>query len=138
MARICEDCVPFIQGQGLEVIPLDGYEDHPLFTGNKDEDVEHECDDPSWSKTSLVTEDDGFDWIECEDCGIKAKRWGSTELRLLDMSNSESGENTVSGTASRTARRTRDPEKPVVGCLRTGTPSGTWGSKQSGTLPGPS
>jgi|AntDeeMetagen681_2_1112603.scaffolds.fasta_scaffold02115_4 hypothetical protein len=33
------------------------------------------------------------------------------------MSNSESGENTVSGTASRTARRTRDPEKPVVGLL---------------------
>jgi len=30
-----------------------------------------------------VTEDDGFDWIECEDCGIKAKRWGVNRIEVV-------------------------------------------------------
>lgn len=82
---VCEPCAKMIRGQGYEVIPLDGHEDHPFFAASDDqaEDVEHECEDPSWTKESLVTEADGFDWIVCDDCGIKAKRWGLNRIEIV-------------------------------------------------------
>lgn len=74
---VCEMCAKMVMNQGYEVTPLDGYEDHPVFA-DIEEDVEHECDDPSWTKASLVTESEGFDWVQCDDCGIYGKRWGLT------------------------------------------------------------
>jgi hypothetical protein len=41
-----------------------------------DEGVVHECENPTWTKTSLVTENEGFDYVKCDECGIQAKRYG--------------------------------------------------------------
>lgn len=77
---ICEWCVPLVrrQGFGSSLRPLDGYEDHPVFS-DSEESIEHDCENPSWTKVSLVTESEGFDWVECDDCGIYGKRWGLTK-----------------------------------------------------------
>lgn len=83
---ICENCVPSIRNSkfGRSIRPLDGYEDHPLFQDDEDdEQVVHECDDPTWTKQSLVTEDEGFDWVECDECGIYAKRWGLGSIEVV-------------------------------------------------------
>lgn len=80
---VCGPCARSVMRQGHEVTPLDGYEDHPVFADEEDEDVHHECEDPSWTKVSLVTEDAGFDWVECDECGIYAKRWGLGRIEVV-------------------------------------------------------
>lgn len=82
---ICDRCVPTIRGSqyGRSIRPLDGYEDHPLFTDGEDDEVEHECEDPTWTKRSLVTEDGGFDWVRCDDCQIWAKRHGINRIEVV-------------------------------------------------------
>lgn len=82
---ICDYCVPVIRGSeyGRSLRPLDGYEDHPVFNDDDEDDAVHDCEDPSWRKVSLVTEDGGFDWMECEECGIYAKRWGLGSIEVV-------------------------------------------------------
>jgi len=78
---LCEDCArKFPFPERLE--PLPGHEDHDLFDTNSDE-IEHTCVDFSWQKTSLVTEDGGYDWVECEECGIQAKRHGLNNIEVI-------------------------------------------------------
>lgn len=75
----CAECAEyFIPRAFSEWEPLPGHEDHPLFTENDDGEVRsiaHDCENPTWQKQSLVTEDGGHDIVRCEDCGIYAKRW---------------------------------------------------------------
>ena len=40
------------------------------------EDAARKITPHSWRKTSLVTQVGGFDWMVCEVCGIKGKRFG--------------------------------------------------------------
>lgn len=82
---VCPSCARDMMNTGRNVIPLDGHEDHPVFAdqGDEEESVEHECEDPSWTKVSLVTEDEGFDWVECDECGIYAKRWGLGNIEVI-------------------------------------------------------
>ena len=79
---LCRDCVLTIKENDETTIkPLPGYEDHDVMSDimEEDKEVAHECPDPSWRKLSLVTENEMFDWVECEDCGIQAKRYGYAE-----------------------------------------------------------
>lgn len=73
---VCERC---LQNDQIRrgATPLPGYEDHEVFL--EDNLIEHKCENPSWTKTSLVTENEGFDWVECDECGQRAKRWGMGE-----------------------------------------------------------
>jgi len=77
---LCEGCTEYLQGT-VDITPLDGHENHPLFSD--DADVTHECDDPTWTKESLVTEDGGFDWVRCDNCNIWAKRYGMNQIQLV-------------------------------------------------------
>lgn len=79
---LCEQCARSLKAGGYDVVPLSGHEDHEMFQDTEDT-PEHECEDPSWTKTSLVTEDGGFDWVECDDCGIQAKRHGLGEIEVV-------------------------------------------------------
>jgi len=79
---LCENCTRQFLSQGQTVEPLDGYEDHEVFQSDESESVTHDCDNPDWRKRSLVTESDGFDWVECKKCGIYGKRYGMTSQSI--------------------------------------------------------
>lgn len=79
---LCEDCVQTFLARGRDVEPLEGHEDNPLFETDEENDVVHECDSPDWSKHSLVTESGGFDWVQCEHCGIWGKRHGTAKSSI--------------------------------------------------------
>jgi hypothetical protein len=92
---VCEDDAERIMlNTGYEVIPLDGYEDHPVFEAQ--EEPEHACEDFRWMKKSLITEAEGFDWVECSECGARGKRWGlgDSRVEIVDVpsSNDSTGE----------------------------------------------
>jgi hypothetical protein len=80
---VCADCAEIVAPTN-DVQPLPGHEDHPFFAdgGDGNGDVTHDCDDPTWTKHSLVTEDAGFDWVQCE-CSIWAKRWGVNRIEIV-------------------------------------------------------
>jgi hypothetical protein len=79
---LCYDCASVIKDNPHVVLfPLEGNEDLDLFA--EEEEVEHVCEDPEWRKTSLVTEKEGFDWVKCEKCGIKAKRHGMNRYEIV-------------------------------------------------------
>lgn len=77
---LCYECAQQLQQANSEVQPLPGNEDLDLFT---DDTPTHECSDPSWEKLSLVTESDGFDWVECKTCGIQGKRYNMTSVDVV-------------------------------------------------------
>lgn len=71
----CAYCAErFIPNNFADPQPLEGHEDHPVF-GNDTEEIRHACEDPEWAKQSLVTENGGYDIVQCTECGIYAKRW---------------------------------------------------------------
>lgn len=71
----CADCAQrFIPNHFPDPQPLDGHEHHSLFQQGEDT-PSHDCEDPTWTKLSLVTETGGYDVIRCDECGIYAKRW---------------------------------------------------------------
>lgn len=78
---VCESCAHVVDRQGYTLHPLPGYEDHELFA--EEEPIQHDCEDPSWTKVSMVTEAGGFDWVECDDCGIYAKRHGMNQIEVI-------------------------------------------------------
>lgn len=82
---LCPPCARSMMRAGHNVIPLDGHENHPVFSDSEGEDetVEHDCDNPSWTKHSLVTEDGGFDWVRCDECDIWAKRHGIGSIEVV-------------------------------------------------------
>lgn len=83
---LCHDCASSIQSNPhVDLQPLPGCEKMDIFQSNSDseENVVHECTDPSWNKLSLVTEEGMFDWVECEECGIQAKRFGPYKIEVV-------------------------------------------------------
>ena len=88
---VCEPCAKMAENQGYEVLPLKDTEDHPFFEGDDemDEEVTHDCENPSWTKESLVTEKEGFDWVKCDKCGLYAKRWGINRIEVISYDRPE-------------------------------------------------
>lgn len=83
---ICEYCLTTVHWTpefARTLRPLDGYEDHPFF--NEDEPAKHTCKDFRWEKQSLVTEEGGFDWVECSECGARAKRRGLGRIEVVEV-----------------------------------------------------
>jgi hypothetical protein len=71
---LCEECTKKLQGNPH--VDLEPITDRGKELLEDDEEVVHECENPTWTKTSLVTENEGFDYVKCDKCGIKAKRYG--------------------------------------------------------------
>lgn len=71
---VCEVCAIGIQHSEFEVHPLPGHDDHELFEEEDDEPLDIDCDHPSWFKVSLVTENEGHDIVQCEECDVYGKR----------------------------------------------------------------
>lgn len=80
---LCLDCARELESNPYVTLePVSGHEDLDIFT-DEEEEVVHECHDPSWFKLSMVTEDEGFDWVECEECGIQGKRHGFNNVEVV-------------------------------------------------------
>lgn len=83
---LCYDCASKLKhNQYITLQPLPGHEDLDLFDDEEDEaeTPTHECQDPTWTKLSLVTEAGMFDWVECEECGIQAKRYNPNRIEVI-------------------------------------------------------
>ena len=82
---LCYECASQITHNSyVDLEPLPGHEDLDIFgDDNEEESATHECQDPTWTKLSLVTEEGMFDWVECDECGIQAKRYNSNNIDII-------------------------------------------------------
>lgn len=79
---LCYDCAStMVHNPYATLEPLDGHEDLDIF--DTETETTHECTDPNWNKLSLVTESGGFDWVECNECGIQAKRHSINRIEVV-------------------------------------------------------
>lgn len=83
---LCYDCASKLKPNPyITLEPLPGNEDLDLFDDEEDtsETPTHECQDPTWTKLSLVTEAGMFDWVECVECEIQAKRYNPNNIEIV-------------------------------------------------------
>jgi len=81
---VCYDCAASMENNPeIDLQPLSGYEDLDIFQDGSEEEITHECEDPTWNKLSLVTEEGMFDWVECDECGIQAKRYNPYNIDII-------------------------------------------------------
>lgn len=85
---LCEKCARSFKNTNKKIQPLPGFEEHGLFDDSNEWNGVHDCENPTWEKFSLVTEDGGFDWVQCKECGLWGERWG-TEVKEIGFEGNE-------------------------------------------------